>query len=317
MRRIIALVTVLLAASLVAASPAAAATTVVVSKTGLPTNIKAIRADCVAEATAPTTAYSHVFGPGFPRSTGSLRVNPGVDSLPGLRVTSTASLANLTKLYIESYSEIAGLYADLYVSTTETDGTHDWLLRAHIAAGVASSWSPFSWLTETWGWFDQTAGGGTSGTIADFLTAHPAPISGLKIEFIASGTCNNVTTPPAYFDDLELRISGNTTVYDFEGPPGLTNAVNHGTISAGNSVTVSTTFTDGGDPMPGRTVTLWAKKAGTSSFVKIKTLTTRAPGGTASATLKPAKTTTYHWKFAGTSEIQPTQSVNKTVYVTA
>jgi hypothetical protein len=81
-------------------------------------------------------------------------------------------------------------------------------------------------------------------------------------------------------------------------------------------VTVSTKLTDGGDPEPGSTVTLWAKKTGTTDFVRIKTLTTRAPGGTASATLKPAKTTTYQWRFAGDNNTQATRSANKIVRVT-
>jgi hypothetical protein len=54
----------------------------------------------------------------------------------------------------------------------------------------------------------------------------------------------------------------------------------------------------------------------TLTLVKIKTVYPTTSTGGGSATLKPAKTTTYQWRFAGDGNIQSTRSPTKTVRVT-
>jgi hypothetical protein len=232
-------------------------------------------------------------------------------------VTSSASLANLTALRVDMYDEIQRINAYLFVRTNDN---HDWVLWLYLAPSV----SPYTWTTydmyanSNWIWTDLDAAPDPippSGSLAQFTAAHTVNAS-FKVEARGGGNCFGPSTLPTWFDDLEVGISGSTTKYDFEGPPGLTIKVSHSTIAAGDSVKVSTVFTDGGTPVQGRHVGLFAKPQGAASFTKIREFYPTTASGGAFETLKPTKTTTYQWRYGGGDPIEPTRSPTKTVHVT-
>jgi len=329
MRRISAAL-ILLAAALVAPTPASAncVVTTYVSKSKLPTTpqlVEAIRHHCPETeqlALSPATlAYRHVSGPvKVPLGHGSLRVNPvptGPSSAtPGLRVTSTASLANLTALRVHMYGEIQNMYPFLFVRTNDT---HDWVLSLYMQSFQSYVWTTYDmYANSNWLWTDLDAAPAPlppSGSLAEFTAGHTVT-TGFKVEMRAGGNCNSISPQPTWFDDLEVGINGSTAKYDFEGPPGLTIKVSHGTIAAGDSVKVSTVFTDGGIPVQGRHVGLFAKPQGAASFSKIRDFYPTTVDGRAFETLKPTKTTTYQWRYGGGDPIEPTRSHTKTVHVT-
>jgi hypothetical protein len=321
MRRIIAVVGLFTTALVGAGAPAGArAFTDIVSTSGLPTDVYVVRVVCNPNAPDPpvlsptTTAYRHVYGVEHPPlGKGSLRINPAADRVPGIRVTRAGSLANLTALSVGSASEFSGIFGFIFVSA----GGHDWVLMANTADPEPYRWANYDLYAESWLWRDLTVDNSPypAGTITQFVTAH-APSPGFNVEMIAGGTCLSLTQQPVFFDDLEVGMSGVTKRYNFESTTtGLTISASHSTIARGSTVTLSTVFTDGGIRVSGRTVTLWAKPAGATSFSQIRTRSSSADG-TASATLAPARTTTYQWRYAGDAFVQASRSPTKTVFVT-
>lgn len=321
--RLISAVLILLVAAFVAPSPASAGgiVTTVVSKSKLPTSpqvVQAVRESCPpaspAVLSSPTTAYRHVSGPVLvPLGHGSLRINPAANVVPGLRVSSSASLANLTALRVDMYGEIQNLYDFMFVTTADT---HDWVLSLYQPGLAPYDWTTYDlYANPNWFWTDLNNNNTDFGSLAAFTTAH-AVTTGFKVEMRAGGNCNSISQVPTWFDDLEVGINGNTAKYDFEGPPGLTIKANHSTIAAGDSVKLSTVFTDGGTPVQGRHVGLFAKPQGAASFTKVREFYPTTAGGGAFETLKPSKTTTYQWRYGGGDPIEPTRSHPKTVHVT-
>lgn len=319
MRRIVAVLVLLAGAAVAAPSPAGAGgtTTTIVSKSKLPAGIETVRENCLPSppnppALSPTTsAYHHVFGASYPPlPKGSLRIDPTAGKEPGLRITSTGLLSNLTALRAQTDTDVGHLVVHVFVHS----GTDDWVLSS-ASSSFVSGWADHNNLQNLfYSWTDVTSPATDSGTIAQFVLAH-VPSTGFKVELI-SGDCSVSSTLPTYFDDVEIGLSGSTTRYDFEGPPGLTIKANHNTIVRGGSVTLSTVFTDGGVPVPGRHVGLWAKKQGATSFVEIHVVYPTPADGHGSFTAKPTKTTTYQWRYRGGLGIQKTWSHTKTVQVT-
>jgi hypothetical protein len=265
-----------------------------------------------------TTAYQHVSGPvKVPLGHGSLRVNPvptGPSSaVPGLRVTSTASLANLTALRVSMYGELQNVFSFVFVRTNDT---HDWALSLYSPSFASYAWTTYDlYGNSNWFWRDLSNNNTDSGSLSAFTAAHTVT-TGFKVEMRAGGNCNNISPQPTWFDDLEVGNTGSTAKYDFEGPPGLTIKASHNTIAAGDSVKLSTIFTDGGIPVQGRHVGLFAKPQGATSFTKIREFYPTTASGGAFETLKPTKTTTYQWRYGGGDPIEPTRSHTKTVQVT-
>jgi hypothetical protein len=320
MRRIIVVLVLLAAATVAAAAPAAARGTVTtkVFKTGLPAELKVVQASCPEPVPAivgtSTTGFRHVFGQGFPPlGHGSLRVESAsaTSKITGLLLSSGSALSNVTALSVRLDSEIGRVWTHIFPNGSA------WVLSKD-SQSFESGWgaSPNHDLAGTgWVWTNGTTTEGP-GALADFVAAHPPSSNGFKLELTA-GNCAVVSSIPSYWDDLEFGVSGNTTRYDFEATTGgLTMTANHSTIAAGNSVTLSTVFKDGGELARGRNVELWARKQGATHFSRIKQLTTSLTTGKASATLKPTKTTTYQWRHSLDASIQATSSPKKTVSVT-
>lgn len=314
MRRMAVVIVLLAAAAVAAPSPAGAATTTVVSKTGLPGAVQVIRQNCPPPnppVLSPTTsAYHHVFGPSYPPlPKGSLRIDPTTDKVPGIRITSSGLLTNLTALRVQTDTDIGHLIPRIFVHS----GTDDWVLSSNSTTSI-SGWADHPLLALNYFWLNVTQNTNDFGTIAAFTTAH-TPTAGFKVELL-SGDCSVISTIPTYFDDLEIGLSGNTTRYDFQGPAGLTMKANKSTITLGGSVTLSTVFTDGGVPVPGRHVALFARPSGSSSFTQIRSYYPTTATGGATETVKPSKTTTYQWRYRGGLGVQLTWSPTKTVHVT-
>lgn len=306
----------LLAAAFVTPMPAYARTfhlTTVVSKTGLPTGIKVVHVSCPESSPGTpgvaTTAFRHVFGPTTtPVGVGSLRVEPTANTLPGLLISSNAQLGALSSLSVDLNSDIPRVNAHIFPNGST------WVLSRQTQA-FSGGWSQNILSGSGWTWTDGITLEGP-GTVQDFATAHPPSSAGFKIELL-SGNCGAISTFPNYFDNLIVGYPASATKYDFESRKGgLTITVNHATIAAGSSVKVSTVFTDGGEPVQGRHVALYAKPQGASSFTKIRTFYPTTASGGASFTLRPAKTTTYQWRYNGGDPINPTKSPTKTVDVT-
>jgi hypothetical protein len=322
MRRIVGLV-VLLAGAFVVAPPAANAITytTVVSTTGLPTAIKVVHVPC-PEASPPavgtsSTGYSHTFGASFPpMGHGSLRVGAVANQLSGLQISSTAPLADLNVLMVSLDSELGRVHAEVFPSGSS------WVLSKESQKFVSGWPTTLHDLLSGTGW-TWTNGGMPEGpgTIADFVAAHPPSSAGFKVELL-SGACAVISTLPSYWDDLRFGLSGHTpTRYNFESTTGgLTISANHSTIAVGSTVTLSTVFRDGGTLQGGRNVELWAKKSGALHYVRIRMLTTVVTAGPsfghASATVKPAVTTSYQWRHPLDAAIQATSSPVKVVHVT-
>jgi hypothetical protein len=243
---------------------------------------------------------------------------PAADKLPGLgMIVGSGNLAEVTTLRISVYNlDTTRLTGFVYVKADDADD--QWVLSAtDVQAGPG--YRSYSLLGMNFTWFDATSGTTDTtdgpGTIAQFLAAHPQHSGGYDFAML-SGDCSNISTRPVYFDHIDCAVSGHGTHWDFESRAGgLTIAENHGTVGAGDAVRLSTVLSDGGRTVGGRTVTLWAFPLGAARFTKVRTVTTSAEGQ-ASASLRPKKTTTYQWRFAGSSTTQPTRSPTKIVHVT-
>jgi hypothetical protein len=165
-------------------------------------------------------------------------------------------------------------------------------------------------------WFNLTTGTTDgSGTIDDFLAANPQHTEGFIVAMF-SGDCAHISTRPVYFDHVDYVAPDLQARFDFEARSGgLSIAANHGRITRGDRVRLSTVLKDGGIPVAGATVTLWAIPVGAGHFTKVRTLQTNAKGA-AFSRLKPTKTTTYKWRHAKDRHVQATHSPNKIVHVT-
>jgi hypothetical protein len=317
MRRIASVIVLLAAAIVVAPSPATAGGfTRIVSKTGLPNGFDVVRMSCpqgLPATIAPTTAYGHVFGAGFPPTgTGSLSVLPAVQKLPGLRLTFGGSLVATTLKVSVRNLEVLNITSIIRV----TAGSDDWELRG-TDVNFAPNYATHDVLGMNYTWYnitDATTEG--PGSIAQFFAAHTQSAPGATISML-SGDCAHVTAYRVWFDHVDYAEQGFAYRYDFESPTGgLSIAVNHQTIASGDPVRVSTVLKDGGVRWPAAKVTLWAKPNGADHFVKVRTVdATNAKGG-ASVTLHPMTTTTYQWRHAKDLYVQATRSPTKVVHVT-
>jgi hypothetical protein len=321
MRRIAAVIALLAAAMVVVPPPASAGgLTRVVSRAGHPSPFDVLRMDCPLDGFSvvnETTAYSHVFGAGFPPSgTGSLRIMPAADKLPGLgMMVDQGTLADVTTLSVSVYNRDSARLISLIRLTADTSGD-SWELQAHEVKS-SPGYITYSPLDMSYTWYNLTTGMvDGSGTIDQFLAANPQQTDGY-IFAMMSGDCAHISSRPVFFDHVDYVAAGNGARYDFESTTGgLSIAANHSTVVSGGRVQLSTVLKDGGVPRAGATVTLWARPNGAAHFVKIRTVHPTNPNGAAFATVRPTKTTTYQWRHAKDAHVQATHSPNKIVQVT-
>lgn len=89
-------------------------------------------------------------------------------------------------------------------------------------------------------------------------------------------------------------------------------------IAYGKTVTVTGAIKDSttGKAMAATTASLFAKPTGASAFTKLKDVKSSSTGALTAVGVKPAKTTTYQWRYAGTAAHRAATSANDVVTVT-
>lgn len=89
-------------------------------------------------------------------------------------------------------------------------------------------------------------------------------------------------------------------------------------IAYGKTVTIGGTIKDTTTkkPLSGASVSLYSKPTGSSTYKLVKTVKSSSTGAISVAGVKPAKTTTYQWRYAGTAAHKAANSATDTVTVT-
>jgi hypothetical protein len=131
-----------------------------------------------------------------------------------------------------------------------------------------------------------------SGAVQDLAATAPSA----KFSGLASGTAYRATAWPSYDSATVFGAAASRTIAgsSFNNPASTT-------IAYGSAVTLSTKLKVAGTTtaLASAPVTIWARKAGTTTWTKIAARTTDS-GGIASVRVKPAAKTAYQWRYPGT-----------------
>lgn len=242
-----------------------------------------------------------VSGPGQPPfGSGSLRVWSGADdtTIVGTNFNHLGDLAAWSfwvdpssgnDAVIQVFVETPGGSYALLGTAGARPNTWTQVDALHLPLKVYS-YAQQDWTGETvsmadWGTLNHGDGQG-------YFTVNDAPC---QLQHTAPGSLS--------LDGWTYGENGTTaTTYDFEKGATLSLAIKaaKSTIVRGRSTKLTTTLLLGQDPLGGRTVDLFAKPKGTATFTKVGSASTSGVG-LATYTVKPKKTTTYQWRYAGHS----------------
>ena len=201
---------------------------------------------------------------------------------------------------------------------------------AYIATlPTGSDWQTFDVSTAQ---FAQQNSDGTLGTTLQTLDQWAQPGDSLFSVFVGADYDSTLSNPYPnryfYLDDLTYGFGVTTggtsihpvTTYDFETDstaPAQSVTASKSTISAGQSVTMGVTVKKGSAAVAGARMQLWAKPSGSSAYRAVATTTTNSTGHAASVQ-KPTTSTSYRWRYLGTTdspELPGVDSAAKTVGV--
>ena len=199
-------------------------------------------------------------------------------------------------------------------SEVPTEPGYLWVgLSAPISVPAASGYQTVSGLGHTFDWTKynqdlQSVDTVVGQTLDVFLAEHGGDRQGQMIMVFG---CNG-----AGFETDRWRVGdiSAVTTFDMEGVPSSVTAQASATkVAHQGAVTLSTALRVAGDPAVGTSVTLQARQPN-GSFSDVGSATTNSQGS-ASLVVRPTRTTTYRWSFAGTANVEPSVSSQVTVSV--
>lgn len=325
MRRLLSVAAVV-AVSVGLLVPAAdAATTPIVSYNGLPSDWSASSFNC---NTGQDSSYvpAHVADPAGTPGRGSLGVSSpaGVARDLEFGYDVYSNLSQLTAFTGDVYVPSGGPAPEFTILAAE-DGPAD-IPPSHLYALSVKPVGNDAWVTldatkgltvRTGTWnaatqdYDWTVADGTQ-DLSAFASAHPTvsfDSFDISLEFNSPADCVASTF---YIDNVHYAAGGVDRTVDFEVPAqtSFSNGTHPASIVNGQSLTLSATLKSAGTPVAGQTVQLYAKSTGSTTYKLLKTVTTNASTGVASAGVAPSNTTSYQWRFpsSGSNQYAPTNA---------
>lgn len=299
----------LLASVLLPASPAGAAEV----WTTMPPDLTSTSQGC--SGGAGTGSVDFVSGPaGTPLGSGSLQMTAGPDDFTavGKDVPSLGSITTWSMAVRPS-----NLDAVLIADVQTPGGMYSLLAPAGAPTG---SWTQVNALTATFQVFDVQAGQPTGETTTIPGWNSLGHGDGQASVALADAPCAFGSGMPPTTINVDAWSFGigvqPATTYDFEAGTqlALTMSATSSTITAGRSTTLRTTATLGSDPAAGRSVDLYAKPAGASTYSLVDSAVTNS-SGVASMTVSPTHNTTYQWRSGDLTS--PDKTVKVRTKVTA
>lgn len=246
----------------------------------------------------------------------ALRVAPSFTGVGGGWSSLVDSLEGVTTftMDVRTTAPNEGRVVVSLASEVPEETTHSWVgVSEPISVPAASGYQTVSGLGRTFDWTkydDQAQSVDTvvGQTLDTFLAAHGGDRQGQLIMIFG---CNGVG-----FDTDRWRIGdvSSVTTFDLEGVASSVTAQASVTkVAHQGAVTLSTALRVAGELSADTSVTLQARQPN-GSFSDVGSATTNAQGA-ASLVVRPTRTTTYRWSFAGTSNIDPSVSGPVTVSV--
>ena len=290
MKRILALSSALVISVLLPASPAGAAEV----WTTMPPDLTSSVLGC--SGGAGTGSVDFVSGPaGTPLGTGSLQMTAGSDDYTAV-AKDVPSLGSITtwSMTVRPTNVDAVLSADVQTAS----GMYSLLAPAGATTG---SWTQVNALTTTFQVYDVQAHQPTGETTTIPGWNSLGHGDGQASVALLDAPCAFGQGMPANTVNVDAWSFGTgvqpATTYDFEAGTqlSLTMAATASTITAGRSTTLRTTATLGSDPAAGRSVDLYAKPAGASTYSLVDSAVTDS-SGMASIAVSPTHNTTYQWR---------------------
>lgn len=280
--------------------PAHADSTVVV-RSGLPQALGGATIKCVS-VTQSDPLLTNVTGPATPPlGTGSVVMTAPAADVQAIqqRFDPPVSLGTLTDFSTGSYQVSAAnpsMQAYAEIDTNETNGSYDTL---YFILPTTASWTTSHILSGDLSWRHSDPQGHVSnigdGTYAQFMSAHNTDtLQAVNINLV---NCNGSSPAQLAIDQLVIGASGTTTTYDFEPGPVLTSHASASSVLPGKAVAVTGTLTEGGHPLAGKSVALWARAGSAKTFSHLLDATSDAGGNLNSGTLHPQATTVYQWRY--------------------
>jgi hypothetical protein len=309
--------------TLLAPSAAHAVTpTTVVSRVGLPSPLTFSTASSGTCATSSAASLSHIKGPKKPPlGKGSLHLNVHAHSAAAVSESPTSKkLPDLTQMSLSSYLPQASSATDqVMIISLPTNASNDYYQVTLALPATAKTWAASDVFGAStlisWQFIDPSTGVLDSGSSSygDFSSVHSTV--GLKSVGISSINCGG-SKQTLDIDALTIGFNDIATTYNFEAAVAtrLIHATSAKTIVAGNAVKPRVKLTAGGHPFAGQPVALFQKPAGAKHFAKATTVKTNAKG-VATVRRKPKVTTSYQWRFAGSSTFHPASSKIRIVQV--
>jgi hypothetical protein len=245
----------------------------------------------------------------------ALRVAPSFTGVGGGWSSLVDSLDAVTTFTMDVRTTVPneGRVVVSMASEVPEETTHRWVgVSEPVSIPAASGYQTVSGLGRTFDWTKYNGatpvGSAPSQTLDAFLEGHGGDREG---QLIMTFGCNGVG-----FDTDRWRIGdvSNVTSFDLEGvASSVMTRVSVTRVVYQGAVKMSTALRLAGELSPGGTVALQARQPD-GSFSTVGSATTNAQGA-ASLVVRPTRTTTYRWSFAGTDTIDPSVSVPITVRV--
>lgn len=319
MRRTALFTAVVVATSLIAVpgSPARADATIVVRGNSFGSELNGVATlTCAAplSQTSPITVTTPATS--SPLGTRALLVTPsstGTGAGWNTLVDSVDAVTTFT-MDVRSTTPNEGRVIVTMPSTTPGESRFFWLgVSEPIAVPGAIGYQTVSGLGHTFAWtkynFEQeVVDTASSQTLDSFLAGHGGD---RQAQLIMVFGCNG-----AEFTTDRWRVGDVSSVitYDLEGIASSVTATASATkVAPSGPVTLSTTLRVAGELVAGSSVTLQARQPN-GSFSNVGTATTNGQG-VASLVVRPVRTTTYRWSFAGSTSTEASVSAQVTVRV--
>lgn len=251
-----------------------------------------------------------------PLGTRALRITSAFTGTGGGWNTLVGSLDDVTTftMDVRTAAPNEGRVVVSLASEVPEETMHNWVgLSEPISVPAESGYQTVSGLGRTFDWTKyngqaQPVDTVVGQTLDAFLAAHGGDRQGQLIMIFG---CNGVG-----FDTDRWRIGdvSNITTFDLEGVASSVTAQASVTkVAHQGAVTLSTALRVAGELSADTSVTLQARQPN-GSFSDVGSATTNAQGA-ASLVMRPTRTTTYRWSFAGTANIDPSVSSPLTVKV--
>lgn len=306
--------------------PAAdAATTPIVSYNGLPSDWYASTIDCNTGGDA-AYAPAHVADPAGTPGQGSLKVSSPAGVARDLQFGygPESLLSQLTAFTSDVYVPSGGAAPEFTIQASEggasgTPPTHIYALSVKPVGNDAwvslDATKGLTVRTGTWNAathdYDWTTAAGTQ-DLSTFASAHATAwfdSFDISLELNSPADCVASTF---YIDNVHYATGSVDNTVDFQVPAqtSLANGSHPAAIVNGQSLTLSATLKRAGTPLAGQTVQLYAKSTGSTTYRLLKTVSTNATTGAASARVAPSNTTSYQWRFpsSGSNQYAPTKA---------